>query len=262
MTVETLLRYDAFAWHYEATVGDRAHDHDIDWYASRVHRSAAPVLELACGTGRVTLGLARAGFNVEGLDLSEPMLKIARRKAVLSGLQERTSFVRAAMQGFALDRRFGAILIPYASFSLLLEAREQSECLAAIRRHLVPGGRLLLDMNFFDRDDALGSARFREWDAPVFDPERNAWISRRAEAVRMRAPDVIEYEFSYRSQFDDGGETVDAIPFAFNTMSPIDVMGRLEANRFEVVEASRGPDGRPFRISDRRVFIAAVPVAA
>lgn len=262
MTVETLLRYDAFAWHYEATVGDRSHDGDIDWYATRVRRLAAPVLELACGTGRVTLALARTGLRLAGLDLSEAMLRIARRKAAISGLQEQTEFVHGAMQDFSLGRRFDTICIPYASFSLLLTAREQSECLAAIRRHLEPGGRLLLDMNFFDRETALDGSRFRDWDAPVFDPERNAWISRRAEAVRMREPDVIEYEFRYRSQFDDGTESYDTVPFAFNTMSPIDVIGRLEANRFEVVEASRGPDGRAFRMWDRRVFIAAVPVAA
>ena len=255
------MRYDAFAWHYEATVGDLAHDNDLEWYASRVRRHLAPVLELACGTGRVTLALARTGLRIAGLDLSEPMLRIARRKAALSGMQERARLVQGAMQDFALGQRFGTICIPYASFSLLLTAREQSECLAAIRRHLEPGGRLLLDMNFFDRDAALGNARFREWDAPVFDPERTAWISRRAEAVRMRDPDVIEYEFLYRCQQDDGAESYDTVPFAFNTMSPIDVIGRLEANRFEVIEASRGPDGRPFRMADRRVFIA-VPTAA
>ena len=261
MSVETLLRYDAFAWHYEATIGDRAFDDDLNWYAGRVLPLDAPVLELACGTGRVALSLARRGLNVVGLDFSEPMLRIARRKAARLGLQKRTAFIRGAMQHFDLPGRFGSICIPFASLSLLLTAREQGECLAAIRHHLAPRGRLLLDMNFFDRDTALSRSRFREWDAPVYDPERRAWVSRRARSVRMRAPDVIEYEFIYRCQYEDGGEDQKTVPFAFNTLSPIDVISRLESNGFTVIEATNGLHGRTFRTGDGRVFVTAVPQA-
>jgi SAM-dependent methyltransferase len=91
MAVETLLRYDAFAWHYEGSIGDRSVDDDLTWYA---RRGRGPILELACGTGRVALSLARAGLRVLGLDLSEPMLRIARRKAQLGGLEKQTAFIR------------------------------------------------------------------------------------------------------------------------------------------------------------------------
>jgi ubiquinone/menaquinone biosynthesis C-methylase UbiE len=261
MAVDSLLRYDAFAWHYEASVGDHAYDGDLAWYPSRIPQMSATVLELACGTGRVALSLARAGLRVIGLDLSEPMLRIARRKAALSGLADRVTFVQGDMQDFALQRRFGTICIPYASFSLLLTARAQNECLAAVRRHLTAGGRLLMDMNFFDTHAALSASRFRQYDAPAYDPDRNAWISRRADAVRMRDGDVIEYEFTYRCQFENGTESEECVPFAFHTLSPIELIRRLESNRFEVIEASNGPDGRAFRIGDRRVFIAAVAAA-
>jgi len=58
---------------------------DVKFYVEEAQRSPGRVLALACGTGRVTIPLALAGIDVVGIDLSEPMLDIAREKLAKLG---------------------------------------------------------------------------------------------------------------------------------------------------------------------------------
>jgi SAM-dependent methyltransferase len=93
----------------------------------------------------VAFPLADAGRDVTAVDVSAPMLRIARRKLRASprtGLR----FIRADMRRFALPRRFALVLIPFRAFQHLLTVRDQRACLARVRRHLRPGGRLIVDL--------------------------------------------------------------------------------------------------------------------
>jgi SAM-dependent methyltransferase len=129
---------------------------DIDFYmdlareaASRGHR----VLELAAGTGRVAIPIARAGVPVVALDRSPAMLAVARRKA--EGLRT-IEFVDGDMASFELGEQFGLIYIPFRSFLLLQTVEQQKGCLGCVLEHLAPGGRLAL--NFFNPDIPLMAA--------------------------------------------------------------------------------------------------------
>jgi SAM-dependent methyltransferase len=108
------------------------------------------VLELACGTGRVSWPLAAAGHDVTGLDLNEPMLRIAEAKGrdQAAETRDRIRFVRGDMGAFNLDREFALVFSTFRSFQSLLTVEEQRACLGCARRHLRPGGRLVL--NLFD----------------------------------------------------------------------------------------------------------------
>jgi SAM-dependent methyltransferase len=121
---------------------------DVAFYA-RLAREAAEqgqaVLELGCGTGRVTIPIAQAGVEVVGLDNAPAMLDVAQRKAVAADVEIR--WVLASMTGFHLHQRFGLIIIPYRSFLHLLTEADQLACLSRVYEHLSPGGRLAL--NFF-----------------------------------------------------------------------------------------------------------------
>jgi SAM-dependent methyltransferase len=103
---------------------------------------------LSCGTGRIALPLAKAGLHVTGVDRSEAMLAIARRKlaAASPAVRERLSFVRQDMTALDLGRRFGFVFVPFRSFQHLLTTDLQRKSLEAIRRHLEPGGRLALHL--------------------------------------------------------------------------------------------------------------------
>ncbi len=114
------------------------------FYREEARRWGGPVLELACGTGRVTLPMARDGHEVVGLDASESMLALARRKAADAGLA--AEFVQGDMRDFELRRQFGFIYISCNSLAHLIEREDLRACLAAVRRHLAPGGALAFDV--------------------------------------------------------------------------------------------------------------------
>src|SRR5690606_39167723 len=103
---------------------------DVPFYIDLAREAAAaghPVLELGCGTGRVTIPVARAGVEVVGLDNAPAMLDVARRKA---GGAPIPRWVLGDMADFRLEERFGLVLIPFRSFLLLLTVEEQKRCLA------------------------------------------------------------------------------------------------------------------------------------
>lgn len=121
---------------------------DIDFYLELAREAPGEVLELGAGTGRILIPIAEAGIAVTGLERSEAMLRVCRaRLARKAGAgQQRIDLVLDDMADFALGRRFGLITIPFRTFHHLLDVERQLSCLAAVRRHLLPGGRLALDL--------------------------------------------------------------------------------------------------------------------
>ncbi len=119
---------------------------DVEFYVSlakEAHAAGFPVLELACGTGRVTIPIAQAGVQLVGLDRSPAMLGRAREKsASLSNVR----WVDGDMREFALPERFGLIVIPCRSFQHLLTIDDQLSCLRCVHRHLAPAGRLAINI--------------------------------------------------------------------------------------------------------------------
>ena len=114
------------------------------FYREEARARGGPVLELACGTGRLTLPLACDGHDVVGLDASDAMLAAARRKATHNGAP--ACFVRGDMREFDLGRRFGLVVISCNSLAHLTEPADLRSCLSAVRRHLAPGGALAFDV--------------------------------------------------------------------------------------------------------------------
>jgi len=131
---------------YRGDLRGSAAEGDVGFFVRMAARIGGPVLELGCGTGRVTFPLARAGFKVTGLDVSMGMLEIARRKAGVLPPRARPRFVRGDMASFRVRGRFRFVFVPFRAFQHLLDPESQKACLKAIRRHLVRGGRLVVDL--------------------------------------------------------------------------------------------------------------------
>jgi ubiquinone/menaquinone biosynthesis C-methylase UbiE len=126
---------------------------DIPFYVELAKEAAAAghrVLELASGTGRVTLSIAGAGVSITGLDGSPAMLSVAREK---SAGRDNPRWVEGDMRTFELEERFGLVIIPFRSFLHLLTVADQKACLSRIYEHLADGGRLAL--NFFNPNLAM-----------------------------------------------------------------------------------------------------------
>jgi SAM-dependent methyltransferase len=147
--------YRSLAAYYDLIYAQVGPD-DIGFYLNHAARQAGPVLELGCGTGRITLPLARAGHAVTALDLSPAMLDQLRRKVAQepAEVQARVQLVQGDMADFAFpapqgggssNSQFALVIAPFRAFQHLLSTEQQRNCLACIRRHLAPGGLYIHD---------------------------------------------------------------------------------------------------------------------
>lgn len=120
---------------------------DVEYFC-KLARKARRVLELACGTGRITLPMAKAGARVIGLDLVPAMLEVAREKAANldASTQRRLTLVEGDMRRFDLGEKFPLIVIPFRAFQHLLTVADQRACLERCREHLTRQGRLVIDV--------------------------------------------------------------------------------------------------------------------
>lgn len=137
--------------HYEGLIADWYDDFlseehsDLDLYTELVTAHGGPALELACGTGRLLLALHSAGIDADGADISADMLARCRAKAEAAGFSPLLRL--APMQKFAMGRQYGSVLVSGGSFQLLTNTEDVASCLQCIREHLLPEGRLFLDVD-------------------------------------------------------------------------------------------------------------------
>jgi len=121
---------------------------DIAFWEQVAADADGPLLELACGTGRLLLPLARAGHDVTGIDLSSHMIAVCRAKlqGETAAVAQRVSVVEADMTSFDLGRGFAHVYCAFGSFHHLRSVEQQLACLTRCRDHLLPGGTLVLDL--------------------------------------------------------------------------------------------------------------------
>ena len=118
----------------------------LDFYLGLAKMAGGPVLDLACGTGRILLPCLKAGVDVEGLDLFPNMLAHLRHKASALGFEPRLH--QSNMAGFRLPRRYALIMIALNAFIHNLTTEDQLATLNACHEHLQPGGMLVFDTAF------------------------------------------------------------------------------------------------------------------
>ena len=130
---------------YDLVSGAYATGEFLDYYRRQIARYGQPVLELACGSGRLTIPLAEDGVNITGLDLSDEMLALGRLKASERGTNVR--FVSGDIRRFDLREQFKVIFIPVQSLTHLFERQDIEDCLDCVRRHLTGDGRFLIELH-------------------------------------------------------------------------------------------------------------------
>ncbi|HEY66585.1 MAG TPA: class I SAM-dependent methyltransferase [Caldilineae bacterium] len=139
-----MVDFDRLARFYDYEYGQL--DADVPMYLGFADRVGGPILELGCGTGRLVVALAAAGFHVTGVDVSRAMLDIARRKAQDAGVADQVHLVQASMEHIALHQPFHMALCALNSFMLLGDLEAQLRALRCWHRHLRPGGLLIIDL--------------------------------------------------------------------------------------------------------------------
>ena len=126
---------------YDALLPVRA---EVPFYVDVARQQAGSVLELACGTGQLTVPIALDGFPTTGLDQSTAMLDVAKKRASAAGAS--VEFIHGDMRDFALGREFKLIIVARNSLLHLLSTEDLLAAFTAIRRHLTPDGVFAFDV--------------------------------------------------------------------------------------------------------------------
>lgn len=136
-----MATYDLLAPHYDAVTGEAATEAAfIRGIIERRHSRAATLLDLACGTGSITVLLAET-YRVSGLDISPGMLAVAREK-----LPGRTPLYLADMASFRLNATFDAIVCAYQGINHLISPRAWKNTFDCAYEHLNRGGLFVFDI--------------------------------------------------------------------------------------------------------------------
>ena len=234
---------------------------DIAFYVQEASSAGGPLLELGCGTGRILLAAARAGADMTGVDLSQPMLDILREKLEREDeeVRRRIRVIQADMSGFCLARHFSLITVPFRPLSHLLSTEAQLDCMCCMNRHLEMGGRLILDV-FHIEPGAVHDAAFIQ-ERLDFDqvPLPDGTTLRRTHrfAAFDRARQINQLELIYYVTHPDGRveRIVDGFPWRY--FYRYEVTHLLARCGFEVVELYGDFDRSPFTDSSPdMIFIA------
>ena len=126
--------------HYDALKAQN----DVAFYLAQAQAASGPVLEIGCGTGRVTISLAAAGVDITGLDVSASMLEEAKRKAESQGL--RINWVAADGRNFDLGRRFALIITPFNTLQFFRDTAALGQLFRCVKSHLGDDGRFVFDV--------------------------------------------------------------------------------------------------------------------
>lgn len=119
---------------------------DAEFYVDCARTSGAPVPEFGAGTGRISRFFAAAGLDVVAVDLSPDMLAAARVNTADDPGRDRITWLEGDMRTLDLDETFGSVIVPARSFMRVLTPGDQQRALAVFRKHLDPGGYLILDL--------------------------------------------------------------------------------------------------------------------
>jgi SAM-dependent methyltransferase len=140
-------KYEVTAAFYDHIVPYRTRP-DVDFFVNAARQVGGDVLELGSGTGRVLIPTARSGITITGLDSAPAMLAICRQRLLEEpeAVQSRVKLVQGDMRDFDLGVSFSLVTLPFRPFQHLLTVTDQLACLDSIHRHLVEGGKLILDV--------------------------------------------------------------------------------------------------------------------
>jgi SAM-dependent methyltransferase len=229
---------------------------DLPAYAALADRFGGPVLDVGCGTGRVTFHLAGRGLRVVGVDFSPAMLDRARERAAHHDLDPaRLAWVEADVTQLALEEDFGLAIFAYNGFMHLLRQADQIAALTRICAHLKPGGGLALDLpnpvEMFRADDVAGLVVER-----IFaNPATGATVIQQSLASLDRAAQVMDLTWVYDNVEPDGSLRRDMVPLRLRYTFAPEMRLLLDRAGFQVEGLYGDYDLNPYEEESPRLFV-------
>jgi SAM-dependent methyltransferase len=232
--------YDPIADLYDSW--SRSVVEDVAFYLEEARAAGGPVVELGVGTGRIALPIARAGIPVVGVDSSERMLEVCRRRAARMGVEDCLDLRLGDLRHPPVDSTTSLVLCPFRSYLHLPTDADRRAALEAARRLLEPGGRFVFDVFAPAPDDiAETNGRWLEREPEIY--ERADWdANARSFTLRVRGP---------------AAET--AMELAWT--SPEEWRRLLEETGFEVLACYGWFDRRPYEGGEDTIWVSRRPPA-
>jgi SAM-dependent methyltransferase len=173
-----------------------AYRDDLEFWLDEARAAGGPVLEVACGTGRVLLHLRAHGVDVDGLDRSEPMLRRLRDRAAAMGM--RAHVEQADMRDFTMPRRYRRVFLAFNGFAHCDTTDDQLRCLRCCRDHLEPGGALIVHISYPSQAYWLepegGRVLEMETRRPATGNRVQMWDTRTRDRVHQRQHSLTDIE--------------------------------------------------------------------
>lgn len=235
--------YEDMAGFYDLVYYDA---YDVDFYLLEARNAKGPVLEVACGTGRILLRLLREGIDATGIDIAENMLAVLKEKAQAMGLKPDVR--KADMRDFRIDRKFRLIIVPYRSFLHLLTESDRKKALLNFMDHLEKGGRLILHSYEPSQEDIERTGGYQHYESE--DVERDG--------VRCHLDWYLDYDRKagighYRIVITkDGKEHRFDMDLAF--MQPNEMKTLMQGCGYKDVRSCCGFDYEPYRKGCKEVL--------
>lgn len=207
-----------------------------------------PVLELGCGTGRVTIPLAGHGVDMTGLDVVPGMIARALRKAGELPIQ----WIIQDARSFNLGRSFRLIFESGSMFQHLLTRTDQEAFLARVHEHLEDEGRFIVSLMFPHADMLTSVELEKDW----FSYEDLAGQKIQVSGTEYYDPvRQVKLETAYRRWMDDSGQEILRVaPLCLRYMFPQEMEALLHYNRFRVLEQYGDWEGKPLTEKSRMII--------
>lgn len=242
--------YNLHAWYYE--LSHASFTEDIDFYKTQLDSPPQNILELGCGSGRVLLPLAEQGYVCWGLDNAQEMLDLARKKIERLTGNSQITLIQEDMTNFDLGCTFDTIIIPHNTF-MHLNSEEWRPCLRAVRRHLNPTGRLLIDLINPYQLLALEDQPAPQIEATMIDPRDQQEVVQSAKYWLHEA----EMAFYLTWLFEKKGEKTAEISATYTIRLPHELQLGLKQTGFRLLKMFGNYNGDDFIGESGRLILEA-----
>jgi len=229
---------------------------EFDFYLGEARRLGGPVLELACGTGRLTNELAAHGIECDGLDLSEAMLKHAEYKAKSRALSVR--YFLGDMTDFILGRKYQMIFVPINSLLHLHTLDKILKFFECARLHLAGGGELIFSI-FVPSPKILASDPKKRHFARHFTDPTNGKEVLLEESIHYDASTQISYSTWYYSYFDE--KDVFSHPLTVKSIFPQELETIIRLADFKILHKYGDYAKAAFGPASRYQIVSCAPMA-
>jgi len=233
---------------YDAEFSGR--DHELPFYLWLCGAHPGPVLEVACGTGRLTIPVAQAGHDITGVDVSPEMVALAQDKA--PGL----AFSVQDCRTMEMQRRFGTVFIATNALQHLHRASDIRLFLERVRQCLAPNGILALDV-FNPDPEKLRRPISTRYLHKTFRFEGEI-VEVYARSEYSKADRILHFDLSYCR----GGEEFKTKSVNMRSFPPEELAGMCEASGFQVTERFGDYDRSPFEQQSPKQILLCKPTDA